>query len=93
MNNTDFIFVDSNDGLAAMVEACLEQPAIALDTEFIRTDTFYPKPALLQIYDRRQVYLVDPLTIDDFEPLKTLFSSPSTIKVMHSCSEDMDVFS
>lgn len=75
-----------------MVTACLEQPVIALDTEFIRTDTFYPKPALLQIYDRRQIYLVDPLKITDLAPLKNLFNSPTTVKVMHSCSEDMDVF-
>ena len=93
MNNTDFIFVDNDKALVAMVEACLEQPVIALDTEFIRTDTFFPKPALLQIYDRRQVYLIDPLGINDVEPLRTLFKSPSTVKVMHSCSEDMDVFS
>ncbi|MFB1001898.1 MAG: ribonuclease D [Pseudomonadales bacterium] len=93
MNNTDFVFIDSDSALAEMVTACLEQPVIALDTEFIRTDTFYPKPALLQIYDRRQIYLVDPLKITDLEPLKTLFNSPTTVKVMHSCSEDMDVFS
>jgi len=93
LNNTDFVFIDSDNALAEMVAACLEQPVIALDTEFIRTDTFYPKPALLQIYDRRQIYLVDPLKITDLEPLKTLFNSPTTVKVMHSCSEDMDVFS
>ena len=93
MNNTDFVFIDTDSALAEMVTACLEQPAIALDTEFIRTDTFYPKPALLQIYDRRKIYLVDPLKINDLEPLKNLFNSPTTVKVMHSCSEDMDVFS
>ena len=93
MNDTQFVFVDNDKALAEMVAACLEQPVIALDTEFIRTDTFYPKPALLQIYDRRQIYLVDPLAIGDIEPLRVLFKSPSTVKVMHSCSEDMDVFS
>jgi len=71
LNNTDFVFIDSDSALVEMVTACLEQPAIALDTEFIRTDTFYPKPALLQIYDRQKIYLIDPLKINDFEPLKT----------------------
>lgn len=88
----DFKIVNSDAALVDMVDACLKQPAIALDSEFIRTDTFFPKPALLQIYDREQVYLIDPLAIDDFTPLKMLFLAPDTIKVMHSCSEDMEVF-
>ena len=87
-----FIIINSDASLATMVEACQAQAAIALDTEFIRTDTFYPKPALLQIYDGHQVYLIDPLAISDFTPLKYLFNDTSTIKVMHSCSEDMEVF-
>lgn len=87
-----FKIVNSDAALVDMVDACLKQSAIALDSEFIRTDTFYPKPALLQIYDREHVYLIDPLAIDDFTPLKTLFLAPDTIKVMHSCSEDMEVF-
>lgn len=92
-DRTDYRIVDNDQALSLMVDACLLQAAIALDTEFIRTDTFYPKPALLQIYDGRQIYLIDPLAINDFEPLRELFKSPDTIKVMHSCSEDMEVFS
>lgn len=91
-NALNFQLIASDAELASMVEACLSQPHIAVDTEFIRTDTFYPKPALLQIYDRRTIYLLDPLSISDYAPLITLFSDPGTIKVMHSCSEDMEVF-
>ncbi len=85
--------IDSDLMLQSMVDSCMKQSAIALDTEFIRTDTFYPKPALIQIFDGQQVYLIDPLKIEDFAPLKRLLLSPTLVKVMHSCGEDMEVFS
>ena len=93
ISNTDFIIVDSDSLLHEMIGSCMSQSCIALDTEFIRTDTFFPKPALIQIFDGRQVYLVDPLKVEDLEPLKHLFLAPSVVKVMHSCSEDLEVFS
>jgi len=89
----DFEYVDSDSALSEMVECCLKQQLVALDTEFIRRDTFYPLPALLQLYDGKTIFLVDPLQIDDFSPLRKLFLAPDTVKVMHSCSEDMAVFS
>jgi len=66
--------------------------ALALDTEFIRTNTFYPIPALIQIFDGKQCYLIDPITIPDLSALKDILVSPHTIKVLHSCSEDLEVF-
>lgn len=91
--NANFLIIDNDDLLDKMINACMSQSCIALDTEFIRTDTFYPKPALIQIYDGQQIYLVDPLKIKNIMPLKELLLAPTLIKVMHSCSEDMDVFS
>ncbi len=93
MSEINFCYIDNDSSLSEMVDKCLKQSAIVLDTEFIRTDTFYPRPALIQVYDGNQVYLVDPLAITNFEPLKTLFRAQSTVKVMHSTSEDMEVFS
>ena len=36
---------------------------VGLDSEFIRTDTFYPIPGLYQVASADQVFLIDPLTI------------------------------
>ena len=36
--------------------------------------------------------LIDPLAIDEWQPLKALMVNPSVMKVFHACSEDMDVF-
>lgn len=92
MISKNSIYIDNNICLKKYCEKWNKIPVLAMDTEFIRTNTFYPIPALLQIYDGSDCYLIDPLTISDFEPLKSILVSPHTIKVLHSCSEDMEVF-
>lgn len=67
-------------------------PMVALDTEFMRVDTFYPIPGLIQVADDQACYLIDPLAIDDFSPLRQLFEATSVVKVMHAASEDLELF-
>lgn len=66
---------------------------IALDTEFIRVDTFYPIAGLLQVSDGESTYLIDPLLIGDWQPLAAVFSNQQVVKVLHACSEDLEVLS
>lgn len=67
--------------------------AVALDTEFIRTDTFYPRLALVQLSDGASTWLIDPLAFTDAElnPLRALLKDRQVVKVVHSCSEDLEV--
>ncbi len=65
---------------------------MAVDTEFMRTDTFYPRLGLLQIADAEKQYLIDPIAISDLEILKATFTARTPLKVLHSCSEDLEVF-
>ncbi|MEH6637994.1 MAG: ribonuclease D [Porticoccaceae bacterium] len=85
------IVIADNDSLRECVQQWAAAPAIALDTEFMRTDTFYPKFALLQLCDGENVWLIDPLGVDDVEPIKALLLNPDVVKVLHSCSEDLEV--
>ncbi|NNC55743.1 MAG: ribonuclease D, partial [Pseudomonadales bacterium] len=90
--SNDFDYVDTSTALAALCDRAGDLPMLALDTEFVREDTYFPKPALLQLNAEGNIYLIDPLGIDDFSPLKSLLCDPGIVKVMHSCSEDMEVF-
>ena len=79
---------------ASLAQHCVEWqalPFVALDTEFMRVDTFYPIAALLQIGDGARAYLIDPLLINDWAPLSALLENPDVIKVVHACSEDLEV--
>ena len=66
---------------------------IALDTEFIRVTTFYPIAGLVQISDGEGTYLLDPLLINDWQPLADVFNNQQVVKVLHACNEDLEVFS
>jgi ribonuclease D len=90
--NSPAIFIADADTLQRMCSQYRHSPVLALDTEFIRTNTFYPIPALLQIYDGQQCSLIDVTAIDDLSSLRPLLLSPSIAKVLHSCSEDLEVF-
>lgn len=65
---------------------------LAIDTEFVRTRTLYPKLGLLQIFDGEQLALIDPIAIDDLSPFWQLLTNENIIKVLHACSEDLEVF-
>jgi len=89
---TEPIWVDQDDQLAELCSHWRQQGSIALDTEFMRSDTYYPIAGLLQIGDGKGCYLIDPLAIGDTEPLKALLLDDKVTKVLHSCSEDLEVF-
>lgn len=76
----------------APLHALLEQaPAtLGLDTEFMRTDTFLPRLALVQVQCGERIALVDPAAAADPEPLARVLSDPARTIVMHSASEDLE---
>lgn len=89
---TEPIWIDQDDQLAELCAIWRQQAAIAVDTEFMRSETFYPIAGLLQIGDGKGCYLIDPLAITNNDPLRELLLDPAVTKVLHSCSEDLEVF-
>lgn len=88
----EYNFITNNQALAEFCQQASQAEAIAVDTEFVRTRTLYPQLGLIQMYDGKQLVLVDPLTIDDFSSLEELLTNPNVVKILHSCSEDLETF-
>ena len=82
-------WIDSDEELARAVVSW--SPVIALDTEFIRTNTFYPIPGLYQVASGANVFLLDPLTIENWEPFKRYLVDTDTRIIMHACLEDLEL--
>ncbi len=78
--------------LAQLCQHWRTLPMLALDTEFIRVSTFYPRAGLIQVGDGQGSYLLDPLFIKVWQPFMEILTEPGITKVMHSCSEDLVVF-
>lgn len=85
------IWIDRDEVLADYCKTWMERSFIVLDTEFIRETTYYPIPGLIQIGDEERVFLVDPCVISDWRPFVALLEATSVVKVLHACSEDIEV--
>ena len=70
----DYRIIDSDAALAPVIDALLDEDRYALDTEFHRERTYWPKVALIQIAWPDDLVLIDPLEVD-LAPLKELMSS------------------
>jgi len=88
----EYCLIDNDALLKTEVESWQHHESIAIDTEFIRTNTYYPKLGLIQIAVDKSYYLIDPLKIQDNTPLRELLENSSLVKVFHACSEDLEVF-
>lgn len=84
--------VTAQDQLQQVLAEHRRAPAVAVDTEFMRRNTFFPKVALLQLCFDDHAWLIDPLAIDDLQPLRRLLAAPAITKVLHSASEDLELF-
>ncbi|MBW3610130.1 MAG: HRDC domain-containing protein [Actinobacteria bacterium] len=81
--------IDDDDGLAEVVAALADAPAYAVDTEFHRERSYYPRLALVQIAWAGGTVLVDPLAVD-ITPLRRVLEGPG-LAVMHAASQDLEV--
>jgi len=68
-----------------------QQPdRIFLDTEFMRTNTFLPRLALIQICVGGDIALVDAPAVTRFDALRDRLRGERSVCVMHSASEDLE---
>lgn len=84
-------YIDSDDALKSACSHFSQEPVIAIDTEFLRQNTYFPKLCLIQIASSTSVVCIDPFGITDPEPLTDLLLSANITKVFHSCQQDLEV--
>ena len=84
--------IEDEASLQDLCQQYSQAEVLAIDTEFVRTRTLYPKLGLLQIFDGEQLALIDPIAIDDLSPFWQLLTNEKIVKVLHACSEDLEVF-
>ncbi|MCZ6830997.1 MAG: ribonuclease D [Gammaproteobacteria bacterium] len=90
----DWQLSETDDALQQLLVQHAQCEAVVVDTEFMRRDTFFPRAALIQLcfVGSNTAWLLDPLRIADFTPLKKLFADTAVVKIIHSPSEDLEVF-
>ena len=85
------MYLSTADELAAFCERAASCKVIAVDTEFLREKTYFPKLCLVQVNAGGEIVAIDPILIKDLSPLAALFEDETITKVFHACSQDLEV--
>ena len=85
------MYLSTSSELAEFCERAASAKVIAVDTEFLRERTFFPKLCLVQISAAGDIAAIDPILIDDLSPLVALLADETVTKVFHACGQDLEV--
>jgi ribonuclease D len=86
-----YLYVDNRadlDSLIGKLKACRW---LALDSEFLREKTYFPKLCLLQVATPELVACIDPFAFGELEPLLDRIYDPGTLKVLHAARQDLEI--
>ncbi|WP_376707890.1 ribonuclease D [Parashewanella spongiae] len=86
------VLITKQNQLDEFVESCKNCKVLALDTEFVRTRSYYAKLGLIQVFDGNTLALIDPITELNLTDFWSLLVDESIIKLLHSASEDLEIF-
>jgi len=85
--------ITDTSALEAACRRLADADFVAVDTEFMRETTYWPKLCLVQAAGGDAEVLIDPLAEGiDLAPLLELMSDKATDKVMHASRQDLEIF-
>jgi ribonuclease D len=84
--------ITSTRELSDLCDRLSRHDFVAVDTEFIREQTFWPKLCLVQMAGPEDEAIVDPLSPGiDLGPFYQLMANPSVVKVFHAARQDVEI--
>ena len=85
--------IETTADLRALIAEMSGAPYVALDTEFMRDQTYWPKLCLIQIAAQGIEAIIDPLAEGiDLKPFYELLKEPHIVKVLHAARQDIEIF-
>ena len=78
--------------LAALVDRLAQHPFVAVDTEFMRENTYWPELCLIQVASPDEAAAIDPKADLDLKPLLDLLvENHDVLKVFHAGGQDLEI--
>ncbi|HTG24729.1 MAG TPA: ribonuclease D [Reyranella sp.] len=85
--------ITTTDDLAAFCKPLAATEFIAVDTEFMRERTYWPKLCLAQVAGPDDAAAIDALAEGiDLAPLDELMANAKVLKVFHAARQDLEIF-
>jgi ribonuclease D len=82
----------TEEGLARVVEEVRAAGRVGIDTEFHGERVYHPRLFLVQLAFADRVVAVDPLAVEDLEPLAKVLAEPTVETVLHAGEMDLAIF-
>ncbi len=86
------VYIADQPALEASCNRFRGTPWLAIDTEFIREETFYSQLCLIQVSDFENIFLIDPLALPSLDPLLEILYDPAILKILHAAHQDLEIF-
>ncbi len=85
--------ITTSDALADICKRLAKADFVAVDTEFMRENTYWPELCLVQIADEHEAAAIDPLApgIDLTPLLDLLTDNEEVLKVFHAGGQDVEI--
>lgn len=85
--------VSTTQELVALAHRWRSANYLAVDTEFVRTSTFFSRLCLVQVADADGAIAIDTLASGiDLTPLVDILQAPQVVKVFHAARQDIEIF-
>lgn len=85
------MFINTQKDLDTALSQLKDQKIIAIDTEFVRTTTFYPHLALIQIGFDSKTIAIDAAVGLDLSSIAKIIEDPNVLKIIHAARQDLEV--
>lgn len=85
--------ITTTEALAALCERLAQSDFVAVDTEFMRENTYWPELCLVQIANTEEAAAIDPLAdgIDLSPLLELMCDNEDVLKIFHAGGQDVEI--
>ena len=85
------MYITSPDQLREFCQILESSDVLAVDTEFVRERTYFHRIGLIQVAGKEGCGVIDPILLDDLNPLLEILQDSKKLKVFHAARQDLEI--
>ena len=85
------MYITDRKQLKEFADRAKRSAVLAVDTEFLREKTYWPRLCLIQLATEEESVVVDPFRVKDLSDLAELFVDERIVKLFHAAGQDMEL--
>ena len=86
----DILLIDEQAPLDEFCESIIDRGPVSCDTEFVRTNTYWPTLCLMQFELASEIVCLDVWSVDDLSALQQAISASTEPWILHAAKQDLE---